>query len=238
MGSADCPPRTAAVGSASVRGSVSEFNSSVQKSALCPLICPRPSRLGPVLRHYSLIATEMNSSYEAFNCCSWAAPLGTPFSTLSVVRAGDGRGVGEEGIPMRSMVTRYCGVQRKVSKLSGLGALVDHTVFHHEDGLRQCFDVLRRIPFNGDDIGELARFERADAIFPTQQPGPVSGACHKGVLRVHAAPFDKQLERVIAPWAVTPASVPTAMGTSWLRPVEWPWTSPRPPPEPFRRGAL
>ena len=43
-----------------------------------------------------------------------------------------------------------------------------HAVLHHEDHILDRVDVLRRITVNRDDVGELARFDRADSIRPIQ----------------------------------------------------------------------
>ena len=67
-------------------------------------------------------------------------------------------------------------------------AFVDHAFFHHEDHVVHGADVLQRIAFDGDDVGDLFGLDRAQAVVDLQQPGgfaawpigwPSSAACRR-----------------------------------------------------------
>jgi len=45
---------------------------------------------------------------------------------------------------------------------------VDHSVLHDEDDAFRRGDVLQRVAGNRDDVGQLARGERADAALPAE----------------------------------------------------------------------
>ena len=52
----------------------------------------------------------------------------------------------------------------------------DHgTAFHHERYILQDTDIDKRIAIDGDQLGEPAWFDSADAILPTHQVGDGSG---------------------------------------------------------------
>ena len=47
--------------------------------------------------------------------------------------------------------------------------LVDHAAFHHERDLLQYADVRERVSRHCDDVGEIARLQRADLSLPAEQ---------------------------------------------------------------------
>ena len=63
----------------------------------------------------------------------------------------------------------------------------DHgTAFNHELYILQDNDIDKRISVDGDQVGELAWFDGANAILPTHQVGSVDGSGTNGLKRRQA----------------------------------------------------
>src|SRR5580700_6788865 len=78
----------------------------------------------------------------------------------------------------------------------GRGEIVadDLAALHHELDPLQLADVRLRVARNGDEIGELALFDRPDPVLPAERFGVDHGAGLYGPGRGDAAALDQGLE--------------------------------------------
>ena len=77
--------------------------------------------------------------------------------------------------------------------------LYNFAALHYELHLFQRGDIFQRVAIDGDEVGLLAGFERADLGGPSQQVGRVDGGGLDGLQRRHAeADVDSELVGVEA----------------------------------------
>src|SRR5690606_40061744 len=97
---------------------------------------------------------------------------------------------------LRVAVLRELGAEGRgvtLRLLSGVRALDDLDVDHHEDDLLQPADVLQRVAGDRNDVGKLAGLDSTDAVVPAAQFRADPGACLYGFGRCHAG-FDEHRE--------------------------------------------
>src|SRR4029077_11098686 len=82
-----------------------------------------------------------------------------------------------------------------------LCVLIRHhfSTLHYELHPLKRRDIFQRVAFDRDQVGPLARLERADLARPTEQVSPVDGCCLNRLQRAHPEPhIDRELVRVQA----------------------------------------
>src|ERR1700742_4884234 len=77
-----------------------------------------------------------------------------------------------EFVPVESPMLQQTFVLLKSQSSGGLGngsvVAINLSVFHHEFGVGQDVDVFEWVSGNGDEVGEVARFELADGVGPIE----------------------------------------------------------------------
>src|SRR5580704_9711597 len=93
---------------------------------------------------------------------------------------------------------------RKVYSCSFGLFLVDHTALHDEADVLNRADVLQRISWHCDDVGEIPGFKRSDLLFPSEQLRAIDQVCLKHRLRCQAVLHHKEQFaslRAVGKWA-------------------------------------